>query len=140
MVIFIIKKGIKRVKNGSKVTYLFGDTSGSINIDNLYNIIKTLTSNKEYHVPETLLFSDHVYPYDGEHVLQGGTNAQAIFDYLHNHNIDKRIGVIIISDGYIFDIKNTYGYKNVHWLIIEDGTHESLPKGHKYTYVQHPNK
>lgn len=136
----IIKKGIKQIKNSSKMVYIFGDTSGSIDVENLYNIIKTISSNKDYFVPEILLFSDHVYVYDGKRTIRGGTNAQAIFDYLYNNNVDKRMGIIILTDGEIFKIQNTYGYDNVHWLLIENGTSEYLPKKHKYCHVAKQHK
>ena len=55
-------------------------------------------------------------------VGRGGTSFQPVFDYLHNettaNNRDDLI--IVITDGYGESLVDTYGLRNVIWLLVEE--------------------
>ena len=131
----IIKKGFKRRYTDSHLIYFFGDTSYSINIEDIQNTITTLTKQKDKYDAKLYLFSDNVYEYDKNKIEIGGTNAQAIFDFLEQENVNTKTKIIIFSDGYIFNNINTKGYNNAIWLLTKEGTSEHLPKKHKHITV-----
>jgi hypothetical protein len=131
----IIKKGFKRRYTHSQLVYFFGDTSYSINIEDIQNTITTLTKQKDKYDAKLYLFADNVYEYDKNKIQTGGTNAQAIFDFLEKKNVNPKTKIIIFSDGYIFNNINTKGYNNTIWLLTKEGTSEHLPKKHKHIKV-----
>lgn len=127
----VVKKGFKRRYSGAKKVWFFGDTSASIDFADVEHIIKTLQNQKDKVDAELYLFSDTVYPYSPTEVLTGGTNAQAIFEFLQEQNVDKKTQIVVLTDGYIFEEVDDYGYKNTLWALTENGTDQYIPQEHK---------
>ncbi|WP_367341400.1 VWA-like domain-containing protein [Limosilactobacillus sp.] len=110
---------------------IFVDNSGSMPNDKISQLLSTINAlGQQFQVQAT------VYPFDakvqeqGIQQLQpgrrvdyrrvggGGTSFQAIFDYLHQHHVDKNGHlVIIMTDGWGEKQLNAYGYRNVVWLL-----------------------
>lgn len=127
----VVKKGFKRRYSGAKKVWFFGDTSASINFEDVQDIIQTLKNQKDKVDAELYLFSNDVYPYSPTEVQTGGTNAQAIFDFLLEQNVNKKTQIVILSDGYIFGDVDDYGYKNTLWALTERGTDQYISEHHK---------
>mgnify|MGYP003082917296 CR=1 FL=1 len=127
----VIKKGRKRRKAEAALLYFYGDTSGSIDFDDVENIIKTLEHQKDTYDARLYLFSDYVYDFNPKKVKVGGTDAQAIFDHLKNHEVNPHTRVVVLTDGY-FSRPNTHGYDNVLWVLTDGYTTQHLPKDHQW--------
>lgn len=127
----VIKKGRKRRKAEAALLYFYGDTSGSIDFNDVENIIKTLENQKDTYDARLYLFSDYVYDFNPQKVKVGGTDAQAIFDHLKQHEVNPRTRVVVLTDGY-FSRPNTHGYDNVLWVLTEEHTTNNLPKDHQF--------
>ena len=127
----VIKKGRKRRKAEAALLYFYGDTSGSIDFDDVENIIKTLENQKDTYDARLYLFSDYVYDFNPNKVKVGGTDAQALFDHLKQHEVNPRTRVVVLTDGY-FSRPDTHGYDNVLWVLTEEHTTNNLPKDHQF--------
>ena len=127
----VIKKGRKRRKAEAALLYFYGDTSGSIDFDDVENIIKTLENQKDTYDARLYLFSDYVYDFNPNKVKVGGTDAQALFDHLKEHDVNPRTRVVVLTDGY-FSRPQTHGYDNVLWVLTEEHTTNNLPKDHQF--------
>lgn len=127
----VIKKGRKRRKAEAALLYFYGDTSGSINFEDVENIIKTLENQKDTYDARLYLFSDYVYDFNPKKVKVGGTDAQAIFNHLKAQDVNPRTRVVVLTDGY-FSRPDTHGYDNVLWVLTDEYTTQNLPKGHQF--------
>ena len=127
----VIKKGRKRRKAEAALLYFYGDTSGSIDFNDVENIIKTLENQKDTYDARLYLFSDYVYDFNPKKVKVGGTDAQAIFDHLKAQDVNPRTRVVVLTDGHFFRPK-THGYDNVLWVLTEEHTTDNLPKDHQF--------
>ena len=132
----VIKKGRKTRKNSANLVYFYGDTSGSINFDDVKSIVTTLECQRDKCDAKLYLFSDRVYDYSTKHVEVGGTNLQAVFDHLVDNNVNPRTKVVLFTDGYV-DRFNTRGYNNVLWVLTEDGTTNCIPDLHRHVKISH---
>ena len=127
----VIKKGRKRRKAEAALLYFYGDTSGSIDFNDVENIIKTLENQKDTYDARLYLFSDYVYDFNPKRVKVGGTDAQAIFNHLKAQDVNPRTRVVVLTDGY-FSRPQTHGYDNVLWVLTEEHTTNNLPKDHQF--------
>lgn len=132
----VIGKNVKRIKSKSYQVMVYGDTSGSMDIVAINDILTTIT-HKYREVEFTFkLFSDFVYEFKEDKYYHGGTCIQNVFDDLQQNNIDKKTLVVIMTDGYFDKIFKTHGYDNVHWLLIgANVTTSSIPFNHKFTKI-----
>lgn len=110
---------------------IFVDNSGSMPNEQISRLLTTINAlGQQYQVEAT------VYPFDAkvqekgiqrlrpgkrvdyQRVGGGGTSFQAIFDYLHRNHVAKSGHLIIImTDGWGEKTVNSYGYRNVVWLL-----------------------
>lgn len=125
---------------------IFVDNSGSMPNDKISQLLSTINAlGQQFQVQAT------VYPFDAkvqtkgiqqlqpgkrvdyQRVGGGGTCFQSIFDYLHQHHVAKYGHLIIImTDGWGEKQINSYGYRNVIWLLTTGRDQLSVadPPGH----------
>lgn len=131
----IIKKGRKQRPDSASLIYFYGDTSGSINFQDVENTISTLNRQKQTYDAKLYLFSDEVYDFNPEKVYVGGTDIQAVFDHANKHIENKNTQIVILTDGYFASNANTHGFTKIHFVLTEYHTTDALPEGSKYTVI-----
>lgn len=108
------------------------DVSGSISKNDLsyfYNEVKHL--NKKMNLPIKLIQFDtainHVTEFSRASKLdmtaygRGGTVFQTVFDFLKENKYPRETSVFVFSDGYGESSVVDHGYKNINWILTEDG-------------------
>ena len=149
----VIKKGKKKLWN--KNIRVFLDNSGSMGTFEISwatmevaAIAKAIKANLSIIPFDTVVYSknEQVIPKSGKFKFvptgRGGTSFQPVFDYMKEVGVNNQNDVvIIISDGYGESHIDTYGFRNVVWVMVESKTNtlsvrEQDIRGHLVAYLE----